>query len=170
MKKFAAWLVVTSLLGAQAQAAKTGMGCMTDEEFSNLLLLIAPDALKSMGEQCAAVLPKGAVLGNPDSQVMKNFTVASEGALSRMGPLFARFASESGLTATPALGEVFKEAFLQEMKKDMKGLLKNPKDCQAADRLLKLTEPLPPVNLAAMIVEIGRMAEKGKDGFLCPRN
>ncbi|MBO9580655.1 MAG: hypothetical protein J7498_07160 [Sphingobium sp.] len=169
MKTVAAWLVATSLLSAQAQASDRPT-CLSDAEFSDVILLMAPEALKSMSEQCKGSLTRGQVLGNPDSLAIKNFAAASADAWPRVLPALARFASKKDGKLSETEATLFRSIFLTVTQQQTKGLIKKPEDCQAADRILKLAEPLPPQNLAGIIIEVARMGKQKDSDLLCKRD
>ena len=169
MRKLTAFVLATGLLSAQVQAADSKT-CLSDSEFSDVVLLMAPEALKAMSEQCKGNLGKGQVLGNPDSLAIKNFAAASVDAWPRLTPAFARIISKDGKTVTPEEAGMFRTIFLAVMQAQMKGIIKKPEDCKAADRILKLAEPLPPQNLAGIIVEVARMGKQKDNDLLCKRN
>lgn len=169
MKTYAAWLVATGLLSAQVQAADS-KACLSDSEFSDVILLMAPEALKAMSEQCKGNLARGQVLGNPDSVAIKSFAAASVDAWPRLTPAFARIISKDAKTVTPEEAGMFRTIFLAVMQAQMKGIIKKPQDCQAADRILKLAEPLPPQNLAGIIVEVARLGKPKDNDLLCKRD
>ncbi len=168
MKRVYKSLALLGLLSLPLQEVAAKSFCFNDDEFKDFVLLMAPAALNKVGAQCAALLPNGEVLGNPQSVLARNVRAAADEAWPRVGPASLRALAREGKTLPDGLkltrdklDELLGQAFVDEIKV-------KPESCASADKLLKLAEPLPPANLAAMIVEVMHMSSDGSE-MLCPR-
>lgn len=123
--------------------------CLTTAEAEALAIVALPDILRQTGVRCAAQLPANSVLRRAD------------------GPLLARYAAEADRAwpaARAALVKVTDPAVAglldSELARPLLSTLVTPqivgrialKDCRTIDRLVLQLEPLPPRNVAGVVV------------------
>lgn len=142
--------------------------CVTETELQDILLVAAPGALAAMEEGCAAVLPHGLVLGNPESALSRSVEGAARDAWPRANKMFIRaLLSEKG-AAGASNGDLTYEEVRAGIRPMIGKIAMDKETCGSADRILKLMEPLPVKNFAGIIVEIAHIATKGdKKKFIC---
>jgi len=158
-----------SLLSTSSAAQPSNPSCFSEREFSDVLLILAPAALKIMSEQCAPTLRSGQVLGNPQSLVAKNIDAASRAAWPRAFSSIIRVMKSQGELPKPEEASMTREAFNAGVAPILGKIITKADSCPVVDKVLKLSEPLPPENLAGMFVQILRIVPSGKElEVLCP--
>jgi hypothetical protein len=106
------------------------------------------------------------VLGNPESPVAKSLEAASREVWPRTLPTVIRVMN---VPVSPEVAKMTLEAFTAGISPLLGKIIANPNDCIAVDKMLKLAEPLPPVSLAGLVVQIIRLTPSGKQiTVLCP--
>jgi hypothetical protein len=154
--------------GAQAAAQQ----CVTSDEASELMLVLAPEAIKAAGTLCARTLPSTALLRQANSPLLARYQAEADAAwpqarsaIGRIGGLDANGLGDSDLMR-PLLTALVLPTITGELK---------PKDCSAVDHIVTLLAPLPPRNAAELVVafmQLGNANEAGrieKHAFpICP--
>ena len=138
--------------GAQAAAQP----CVTSDEASVLMLVLAPEAIRAAGTLCARTLPSTALLRQAEQPVARQISggggrrlAAGEvGDRQDWRPRRNR-AGRFGSDAPPA-DRHGPAAITGELK---------PKDCAAVDHIVTLLAPLPPRNAAELVVAFMQLGD-----------
>lgn len=164
-----AMFVSTAMCVTPALAQAKDSFCVTDSELQDLLLVAAPAALGAMGEGCAAVLPNGMVLGNPQSALAKSVDAAAREAWPKANKMFIRVLLSDKGAPSAGNGELTYEQVNAGVRPMLGKLVTDKESCRSVDKMLKLLEPLPAQNFAGIFVEIVRLATKDneKKKLLC---
>ncbi|QNQ11273.1 hypothetical protein [Sphingomonas alpina] len=150
--------------GVQAAEA-AAKPCVTPAEASGLMLFIAPDAIKAVGETCATVLPADALLRQTSGAFIDKYRAEADSAWPSAKAALAKIAGDE---MKPALeNDSFKPMIASLMApviaKDIK-----PKDCAQIDRIVTLIAPLPPRNAAELIVTLVQLSGEKKENSKLP--
>jgi hypothetical protein len=149
---------------AQATEVKP---CLTDAEAQAVFLAIAPDVIKSVAQKCTPSLPADATLN---------------GGLAKFTAPFDAAAATAWPTALPAMGKMagtdmkgIDPTALKPMMGPMVGAMAadklKPADCTTIERAVTLLAPLPPANVAGLVVllaDAGMKGEKKPPFTICP--
>lgn len=168
MRAFVTIAAALSLSGAPAVAQAANASCFTEREFEDVLMVLAPAALRLMGEQCSPVLRSGAVLGNPDSAFAKSVEAASREAWPGARSTILRVMKSEGETLNPGDLTMTREAFSAGIAPMFGKIITKLDSCPSVDKMLKLVEPVPLRSLAGIFVQILRIAPKERIPVLCP--
>ncbi|MES2055484.1 MAG: hypothetical protein V4564_06090 [Pseudomonadota bacterium] len=148
------------------QAAETAAKpCVTPQEASGLILFIAPEAFKAVGDVCATTLPAGALLRQTSGAFIEKYRAETDAAWPMAKAALVKI---SGDDIKPALeSDAFKPMMATMMApiiaKDIK-----PKDCAQIDRIATLLAPLPPRNAAELVVTLIQLAGDKKESSKLP--
>jgi hypothetical protein len=172
MNKFVTGTAMASLLSTASVSAVPDQPCFSGQEMEDILLVLAPMALKTMSDQCVNALPNGAVLGNQDSAIARKLDKESKDAWKRAFPAILRvMLAQSGEKPPLGVAPPTQAEFSARISPMLGKIIKRPESCAPANEILKLAEPLPTRNLAGMLVQIMHMQPKGKEiAVLCPVN
>lgn len=154
---FAACAMLGMASAADAQTAGLRLeACIPAPAAEALVLTVAPDALRKVGELCGPALPAGAMLRRAPGAMFGRYAAesasawpAARGALGALAG-DARQLLDSEL-ARPLLTTLVAELIAKEVQ---------PQDCAPIDRILGLIEPLPPRNAAALVVTFLQLSQK----------
>jgi len=151
--------------GAQA-ATPTVTACVSQAEASNLLLAVAPDAIKAAGTACGAALPPTALIRQTGGPLIAKYKAAADGAWSGAQAAIGKLMGdrETALDPTmmrPLVSALVVTALTVKIK---------PADCAKIDRAVTLLAPLPPANAAELFVMFNAMDKPGQKSIitLCP--
>lgn len=168
-------ILIAALLAA-APAEQAQRSCLTEAQIEDLALFALPPLLEAAATACAPVLPAGAYLPNGGRALARTLAAGSSGRWAGASATLSTMAKDkfpADLTETTARGLVHDLAL---------GGLKGKEGqvhCARIDRAAGLLSPLPPRNLAGLVVlavEIGTEGD-GKSGadskaarppLLCP--
>lgn len=142
--------------------------CLTADEAENLFLAVAPDAYRAVATACTAALPETALLRHFDNAMIQGLQSAADQAWPHAQPGIAKLA---GADAAPYLNNDGARALVGSVIGQLAVKKIKPSDCVAVDRILGLLQPLPPRNMAALIVTIIQLTNSGKkheDFQICP--
>lgn len=152
---------------ATAQAAKS---CVTVGDAEALVASVAPDALRATGLACATVLPPSALIRQTTGPLIDSYQAEADRAWPVASGVIGKFIG-------PDLSQLADSSLLRPMVATLLvpmivGKVK-PKDCKEIDRVVTLMAPLPPRNVAALLVTIYRLSDQDKPGKkpplkLCP--
>jgi hypothetical protein len=138
----------------QANAARAV--CVTDAEAKSVALFVAPDMLRALATTCRPSLPGNAYLTRSSDALVARFRSASSGSWPAVQALLGRIPEVRlfrGLNEESARGMI--TAVIED-----KGLGKvGPSDCSLADAMLAPLDPLPPENVASLIVALAKFGE-----------
>lgn len=158
------------LLAIPLQASAQPRSCLTRPEAEAVLLTVAPDALTSVGIVCAAALPSDALIRRPGA-LLDRLRAGSNAAWPRAQDAIRKLAGEEigSLLGTDAARPILSALVAPLIATQVK-----PDDCARIDRIMTALAPLPPRNIATLIVEfIGVAQDKRRPGgkfplALCP--
>lgn len=150
-----------------AQAAAEAKPCLTESEAQAVFLTIAPDVIRTVAQKCAPSLPESAMLRSGLAAFVGPYNTAAAAAGPQSGAAFAKMAGSDMKGIDPA---TFK-SMIGPMVGGMAAGQVKPTDCATIERAVTLLAPLPPVNVAGLIVlAASKGASKGgKAPFsICP--
>ena len=172
---FAKFMLAIGTLTTAVQPQLDRRACLSDAEATDMVMVVAPEALRIMREKCAAVLPADAALLQTTSPINEGFRAAGVEAWPRALPNLVRVMLANGEAVSAQERNMTRATFSAGMAGIMKDMIK-PEDCGSANRLFTLMQPLPPSNIAGILMEIMHIgmrddARKGKpkDFPLCER-
>lgn len=154
------WLGL-SATGAQAAEAAVQQ-CVTPAEAGGLILALAPDAFRTVGKTCAAVLPPSALIrqtsgpfiGKYQAESDRSWPLAQAAIVKLAGPRDGR---DIGQLGPDAVRQVITAMLMAKL-----GTAIKEKDCALVERIVASLEPLPPHNLADLLVTIIQAADADK--------
>jgi hypothetical protein len=151
----------TSVQAAEAAARP----CVTPAEAWGLVLFIAPDAIKAVGETCTSVLPADALLRQTSGAFIDKYRAeqdsawpSAKAALAKIGGDEMKPALEND-TFKPMIGSLVAPMITKDIK---------PKDCTQINRIVTLIAPLPPSNAAELIVTLMQLGGEKKETSKLP--
>ena len=169
-----------------AQAAETAAVpvCVTHQEASGVILALAPEAIKAVGTACAQVLPPTALVRQTSGPYIARFQVEADrawpqakagiGKLAAAGDKSGSGKETSALVTAMLDSDQLRPLLVAMIAPALTKAIK-PKDCPMIDHMLTALEPLPPANLAEVIVSVLELDSadklaKGKpnDVPICP--
>lgn len=165
-------------LGATASSAQTlsaqlQLPCVTAPEAEALVTAILPETIEALSSTCAAQLPPGAVLRAPSGQFIARYRSDADAVWPNAQKAVSRVigADASGIlgsnVARPVIASLLAPAIVKQVQ---------PGECASYDRIVALAQPLPPRNLAGLLVSVWQLADaRRKTGdkrpalTICPR-
>lgn len=156
--RFAALALLPAAL-ASSTAAQAAGPCLTMPEAQAVTLVALPAIIRSAGIACAA-LPPNAVIRQDSGPFIDRYTAAADhawpaaqAALIRLGsPAIAPLVQSQA--ARPLLAGLLAPLIVGEI---------NPVSCPAIDHMAGLLAPLPPENVAGLIVSGVMLARDAKE-------
>jgi len=154
------------LTATTAQAAVEPKPCLSDAEAQSVFLALAPDAIRSVAQKCGPSLPETATLRNGLGAFAAPYDAAAVLAWPAAGPALAKMAGPDMKGIDPAAMKPMIGAMIGAMAADQV----KPKDCATIERAVALLAPLPPANVAGLILLAATSGAKpGKGPFdFCP--
>lgn len=137
------------MLLAAAQPQPQPRPCLTLAEAEMLVTAALPDVLRQTGVRCAAKLAAGSPLRRSDSELVRRYDRAADGAWPAARAALGKLSGSmiDGLLqsdyARPLLGSLIAPVIAARLPVE---------DCAAIDRLVTLLAPLPPQNVAGLVV------------------
>lgn len=145
------------LAATTAQAAADAKPCLTEVEAQSVFLAIAPDAIRAVAQKCAPALPEAAMLRSGLTAFTGPYDTAAAAAWPQAGSALAKIAGPDMKGIDPAAMKPIIGAMIGAMAADQV----KPKDCMMIERVLTLTAPLPPANVAGLILLAATNGSKG---------
>ncbi|HEX4693747.1 hypothetical protein [Sphingomonas sp.] len=155
------------ITAASAQAADAVKPCLTEAEAQAVFLAVAPDVMKAVAQKCEPSLPAAATLRGGLAAFLAPYDAAAAAAWPQAMPAIAKMAGPEAKGMDPAL----MKPMMGPMIGAMAGDAVKPKDCTTIDRAVTLLAPLPPANVAGLVVLAfsKASAKDGKAPFtICP--
>lgn len=157
-------LIAAALLcmGSGANAAQTitmQLPCVSAPEAEALITSILPETIEQLGTSCAGQLPPGALLRQPPTALIARYRADADAAWPGAQKAVQRLAGDniggllSGNLARPLIASLLAPAITRAVQ---------PADCPAYDRIVTLAQPLPPRNLAGLLVAAWELADARK--------
>lgn len=146
-------------LGSGAQAAQTitlQLPCVSAPEAEALVTSVLPETIEQLGATCAANLPPAALLRQPPDTLIARYRADADAAWPGAQKAVQRLAGNdlagllSGSLARPLIASLLAPAITRAVQ---------PGDCPAYDRIVTLAQPLPPRNLAGLLVAAWQLAD-----------
>jgi hypothetical protein len=137
------------LMLAAAMAQPAAQPCLTTAEAEALATVALPDILRQTGVRCAAALPAGSVLRQADGALLQRYTAEADRAWPAARGAIAKLADPS--VSALLESELARPLLLTLVTPQIVGRIA-VKDCGTIDRLVGLLAPLPPRNVAGVIV------------------
>ncbi|MES2989152.1 MAG: hypothetical protein V4808_14720 [Pseudomonadota bacterium] len=148
-------LVATTSHAAQTVAQDA---CLTQAEATALFLTVAPTILKSVSGKCIKVLPESAYLRINGEALIARYAGPSAAAKPAAIAAFNKISGEAKLDESMfemMTGEILGEIVAGDVK---------PDECMKFDRIAGLLDPMPPENIAGLLIAFVEFAdEKGGD-------
>jgi hypothetical protein len=144
--RVAATLALAATLATPAAAQR---GCVTRTEAESLTLAVLPDVILEAGRVCAASVPATSLLRRQAGPFIAKYRVAADAAWPAAVRAATKFTDPSAASllqsgfARPLLATVVAPLILGQVQAG---------DCPAIDRFATLLEPLPPRNVAGLVV------------------
>lgn len=139
-----------------AQAVTMQLPCVTAPEAEALITSVLPETIEALGKSCAAALPPNAVLRQPPPPLIARYRAEADaawpGAQAAVTRLVGTDASGllSGSIARPLIASLLAPAITRAVRVD---------ECPAYDRIVTLAQPLPPRNLAGLLVAAWQISD-----------
>jgi hypothetical protein len=162
----AAWSGLAAM-GAYAQNSPA-VQCVQGADVEVMMLAYAPGAVRALRDACVLKLPAGSYLGGAGGEALvERYEDAGAPALAESKDALARILngqeSPFGDEDLGAMIEMQVEGMLAKV---------DARTCGMIDRALVLIDPLPPKNIAGLVVlmiELGAADKKGPKGLvICP--
>ena len=154
----AAWTACAAMGGQAAHAPQTAARCVAPEQASGLALVLLPGALKAAQRVCTGVLPETALLRRLPASFLGKYERAATGAWPRASSAIAAISGTSLGDAELAMVRPMIDAMAAPA---LAGVVQ-PQDCASAKQIVTMLEPLPPENLAGVVVAILQMRSAAK--------
>jgi len=144
--------------------------CLTQAQVEDLTMFALPPLLEAMASRCGPSLPADAYLLNGGRTLSRQ--LGAEGSSHWKGASSA-LSTFVGEKIPAGLTEETTRAFILDLAStELLGKVK-PEDCVRINRLADLLSPLPPRNMAGILVTFAEMAGKDKSNgkskaLICP--
>lgn len=142
----AALLLLAALAGPMQPQPRP---CLTAPEAEALATVALPDIIRQTGTTCAARLPADSLLRRAASSMLQRYDAEADRAWPAARGAIAKL---SDPTAAALLGSEYARPLLSSIVTSLIVGRIATKDCGTIDRLVTLLEPLPPRNVAGLIV------------------
>lgn len=143
-----ALIAAFSLLAPTTQPAASPP-CIHPAEIEHATLFVVPPLLDGLAEQCRASLAPNAYLLTGATELSKRLTADRAVHWERTRGAFVRVAGDEKAAAFSADTA---SSFLRDMIKMQGAKDLTPENCATLDRALGLLSPLPPENIAGLII------------------
>ena len=154
-----------AMAATTAQAAADAKPCLTEAEAQAVFLAVAPDAIRSVAQKCTPSLPETATLRSGLAGFAAPYDTAAAAAWPQAGPAIAKMAGPDMKGIDPAAMKPMIGAMIGALATEK---LK-PKDCETIEHVVTLLSPLPPANVAGLILLAVSESQKSKGPFsICP--
>lgn len=160
MIRAALWLSAMALPAAAVAQTRAAAPCLTEREGEAVLLYLAPELLAQVNRICAPSLPANAFLRRSGS-LSQRYAAESTRAWPAARGAIAKIA---GPDVQPLLDSAFAAPAVASLVAPLVANEVKPKDCPRVDRILSLMEPLPPRNIAGLVVAFLQLANERERG------
>lgn len=150
IRALAALWIALGATGAQAIDV-TAKLCVSADEASRLMLVVAPDAIEAAGMACAKSLPSSALIRQTNGPFLDKFRAEADLAWPKAKLAIGKIAGDD---STAMLDSAFLRPMLSAMLVPEITKAIKPADCATIDHIVTLLAPLPPRNAADLIVTI----------------
>lgn len=139
-------LAVAALLASPAQAQRP---CVTTAEAEALALVAMPQIIRETGRVCAGRLPTASLVGRADGPFIAKYDAAADQAWPRARAAVGKLAL--GLADGLLASDFARPLLVSLIAPQIVGRI-DVGDCAVLDRLVTQFEPLPPRNVAGVVV------------------
>ncbi len=146
MKHIAALLALFACGSASAQSPQS---CVTPAEAEALVLFVAPELIRQAGARCASALPPTALLRQTTGTFLARYEAETAAAWPRAKAALARLTAPQ---AIQLLDSSFAAPLVSSLIAPMVVGNIDAADCPRIERAANLVQPLPPRNVAGLIV------------------
>lgn len=148
-----AMLALASAAGAQAAESK----CVPAAEAEALAVVLLPDAVSAVAQQCAASLPPTATLRSNAAPIVGRWRAEGAAAMPGAAAAVRHFMDGDLKGGDPAaMLTLMRTAMIGSFVKDLK-----PGTCADIDRAVTLASPLPARNIAGLFVMLAQSGASG---------
>ncbi len=129
------------------------------------MVTLLPDVIGSLANVCNSALPTSARLLNSQDVIENSYRPAAQAASAEGTAAFMHMMGDKDEAVSPELLKALApmligEAITSEVK---------PADCTTIDDLYSALEPLPPQNMARLLIALVKLGGKAESNqFLCP--
>lgn len=147
------------MLGAAlaTQSVQAAERCMPARNAEALVLMIAPALIAQMQKQCATTLPADSYLLSKGQALIERYEAATTAVEADAMEAF-RFFGDPKLDGLK--NEALRPLIREQMAKGLAGELKI-NDCAGFDLIFSNLDPLPPANLARVLIATVQTMDKG---------
>lgn len=146
MKRLAALLALVACGSASAQ---TPQSCVTPAEAEALVLFVAPELIRQAGARCASALPPTALIRRTSGPFIARYEAETDAAWPQAKAALSRLTVPQ---AIQLLDSSFAAPLVASLIAPMVVGNIDPADCPRIERAANLVQPLPPRNVAGLIV------------------
>lgn len=138
-----------ALLAAIASPAQAQRNCVTPAEAEALTLVALPEVILEAGRVCGPSLPATSLLRRPTGAFIAKFQAEADRAWPAARTAIAKVVDPS---AAPLLESGYARPLLTSLIVPQLLGRVEARDCSTIDRLVRLLSPLPPRNVAGVVV------------------
>ncbi len=155
---FAACALALGATASSAQnfSAQLQLPCVTAPEAEALVTAILPETIEQLAATCAPQLPSGALLRDASPRFFARYRSEADATWPSAQRAVSRVigADASGLLGSNAARPVIASLLAPVIVKQVQ-----PAECPSYDRIVALAQPLPPRNLAGLLVSVWQLAD-----------
>ncbi|RIA45839.1 hypothetical protein DFR49_0367 [Hephaestia caeni] len=157
--KFLACLSAFALV-ATSSAAAAATPCVTTAEAESIALVAMPEIIRQTGQACAAMLPATALIRQTSGAFLAQYDSAANRAWPQAQAALAKVA---GPDMAPLLQSEFTRPLLVSLLAPALVGQIQTRDCGAIDHMITLLQPLPPRNIAGLVVSALELIREKQD-------
>lgn len=141
---------------AQSLSATFTLPCVNPAEAESLVTAVLPETVEALSTACAKSLPPAAFLGHPPAELIARYRADADAAWPQAQKTVSRMAGAdlSGLLGSSLARPVIASLIAPTISRQVQ-----PGECPAYDRIVMLSAPLPPRNLAGLLVAAWQIAD-----------
>lgn len=164
--KPAALLALLSL--PAAVQAQTAASCVTRTEAQSLIQFVLPDAITGVRDKCAPNLSSDAFLTRSGADLAQRYKPGATQAWPKAKPVALRMAGDAAKLLS-ALPDEATRALASNLVSSAVAKEVPVERCGAIDRLMEAVAPLPPANMAMLIVTLMEFQPKSGQTTSAPK-
>lgn len=164
MRRIGLGAALALLLGATAAigqeiSATVLLPCVARGDAEALVASVLPELLQQAGKVCADTLPPGALLRQQSGGFIDRYRAEADRAWPQGSAAIAKLAAPE---IAPILGSGLARPLLATLIAPLLTNNLKPADCPSIDRIVTLAEPLPPHNMAGMLVAVLQLIDANR--------
>lgn len=152
--------ILSTAVFITSSTAHAQTDCISEKQANALFVAVLPGVVEALGTQCQAHLPSDARLLNSTETLETSYKPASEAAWPNATEAFAALLGakmpkglDTGIIA-PIAGAFTVAAIAEKI---------DTSDCPVAEKVYAALEPLPPQNIASLLVTLIQQADSRTD-------